>query len=84
MRQYKVKKEDLIGELEGFPIEIAQRMVDYQDTPNISIFQKNVGTNHFLGGFDWETSVEGYRFWNDIIINKKFDKFFEKHLLMLI
>ena len=30
MKEYKVKKEDLIGEIKDFPIEVVQKMVDYQ------------------------------------------------------
>ena len=79
MCQYKVKKEDLIGELEGFPIEIAQKMVNYQANPDVSVFQKCLDINHTLGGFTWAMSPEGSNFWNDVIINKKFNKFFEKY-----
>ena len=30
MKEYKVKKEDLKGEIKDFPIEVVQRMVDCQ------------------------------------------------------
>ena len=79
MCQYKVKKEDLIGKLEGFPIEIVQRMVDYQANPDVSVFQKRLGASSISGGFTWAMSPEGSDFWGDIIVNKQFNKFFEKY-----
>lgn len=79
MRQYKVKEEDLIGKLEGFPIEIVQRMVDYQANPDVSVFQKRLGASSISGGFTWAMSPEGSDFWGDVIVNKQFNKFFEKY-----
>ena len=29
-KEYKVTEKDLIGQLKGFPIEVVQKMVDYQ------------------------------------------------------
>ena len=43
---YIVKQEDLIGELKGFPIEIAQRLIECQleqgNKDDITIFQQNL------------------------------------------
>ena len=49
METYKVKQEDLIGELEGFPIEVVQKMIERQvgvkiirrDFNNPNIHNKN-------------------------------------------
>jgi hypothetical protein len=32
-------------------------------------------------GFVWKTSPEGHRFWNDILVDKKFGVFYEKYPL---
>lgn len=77
---YKVKPEDLIGEIEGFPIEIVQKMVDYQvaqgNKADITIFQNNNLASKFNKGFNWlETTEESY--WCDIIVGREFNIFFE-------
>lgn len=77
---YKVKPEDLIGEIEGFPIEIVQRMVDYQveqgNKADVTVFQKLATASKSDGGFDWLETKE-YMDWMDIMYDGKFDIFFE-------
>ena len=79
----KITKKDCIGQLKGYPVRVAQRMVECQveqgNKPDVTIFQKNSWTSKSAGGFYWEEAKEGHGFWNDIIENKRFDKFFEKY-----
>lgn len=74
--RYIVKPEDLKGEIANFPIEVVQRMVDYQvkqgNKADVSVFQK-----YRDGGFVWFDTIEGKPFWIDVIVNKKFDLFFQ-------
>ena len=78
METYNVRKEDLIGELEGFPIEVVQRMVDCQmeqwGRSDVKDFQ-----SHKIGGFAWGKTPEGLDFWIEVILNGKFYKFFERY-----
>jgi len=78
MNKYIVKPEDLIGDIEGFPIEVVQKMVDYQEVPDVTVFQRTSyeGTPR---GFTWSVSSEGGDFWNDVILNTDFQKFFQKY-----
>ena len=101
MHEYIVKSEDLIGKLEGFPIEVVQAMVDehfkqikmYETesqlwsytggkkpiTPfNITTFQEYPLAS-IPTGFTWSDTNKGHEFWEDIIVNKNFDLFFEKY-----
>lgn len=75
---YVVKQSDLIGELEGFPIEVVQKMVERQveqkNEADVRVFQKILET-----GFLWSESVEGWDFWNDVIPNRNFDTFFKRY-----
>ena len=75
---YKVTKEDLIGDIKDFPIEVVQRMVDIQIEQNsnncIELLQ-----NLASGGFTFGITKEGWEFWHDVIFNKNFDLFFEKY-----
>ena len=80
---YKVKKEDLVGELLDFPIEIVQKMVERQveqgNKPDVTIFQKDRRATKLDGGFTWDSTIEGEVFWYAVIALKRFDDFFEKY-----
>ena len=75
---YKVTKEDLVGEITGFPIEVVQKMVERQveqsGKPNVSVFQKSI-----FSGFLWKDTIEGNNFWDNVICDERFDLFFEKY-----
>lgn len=80
---YQVKPEDLKGMIEGFPIEVVQKMVDCQveqgNKADVTIFQKDYDTPEPFGGFNWDRSVEGYDFWYDVTSERNFDLFFKKY-----
>jgi|WetSurMetagenome_2_1015567.scaffolds.fasta_scaffold23008_2 regulator of replication initiation timing len=80
---YKVKKEDLIREIEGFPIEVVQAMVNEQERqgnePDVSVFQDSIRSNQRRGGFDWDLTDEDYDFWFGTLKGKDFDLFFKKY-----
>ena len=77
---YKVKKDDLTGSLEGFPIEIPQRMVEYQveqgNEADVTVFQESLSAIEGQGGFNWRRTKEGDLFWGLVLISKRFDIFF--------
>ena len=68
------------GQLEGFPSEIVKKMLDYQveqgNPRNIAVFKQNKKTPIGVSGFDWNTTKEGYAFWNEVIIKRNFTHFF--------
>ena len=74
----KVTKRDLVGDLEGFPIEVVEKMLQEQykqfGKKDISIFQNNKRSEN---GFVWEYTIEGHDFWRRVISCKEFDVFFE-------
>lgn len=80
---YRVTQFDLVDDLKGVPIEIAQKMVErqYEQTGkyNISIFQSNLIADAAGGGFDWIKSEEGDIFWHKVIGCKDFDVFFKRY-----
>lgn len=80
---YIVKQEDLIGDLNGFPIEIAQRLIECQieqhNIDDITIFQKNVVAPKSTGGFNWCDTTENIDDWCNILVSKKFKVFFDKY-----
>ena len=83
MKEYKVKKEDLIGEIKDFPIEVVQKMVDYQveqgNKADVSLFQNVRCKIVEHGGFDWCETKDGVSFWDSILNSRNFDLFFDKY-----
>lgn len=79
----KVTTKDLIGDLENFPIEVVEKMLQNQykqvNKIDITVFQKYKRSDIQSGGFRWEDTIEGHNFWNDVIYYKKFDVFFERY-----
>jgi hypothetical protein len=79
----KVTTKDLIGDLENFPIEVVEKMLEKQykqvNKKDITVFQENNISDIQHGGFRWENTIEGYEFWNDVIYFKKFDRFFGRY-----
>ena len=80
---YKVKQEDLIGDIEGFPIEVVQRMIECQveqgNKANVTIFQKRNRCGVESGGFEWGDTKEKFYFWEEIIVYGKFEVFFKRY-----
>ena len=81
--KYIVTADDLIGDISGFPIEVVQKMVDYQfqqgNEPDVVTFQMNCFMSKFYGGFDWDETDEGADFWSKVIDLNNFDVFFKKY-----
>lgn len=71
-----VTKEDLIGQIAGFPLAIVQAMVDNQvrqgNPANVKVFQEKVDASFIEGGFSWNKSAEGQFFWSKVINGKQF------------
>lgn len=80
---YKVTNEDLIGEIEGFPVEVVMMMLKRQceqtGRHDVRVFQFSKSASAGGDGFDWDDSDEGWEFWNDVICYRKFDQFFERY-----
>ena len=80
---YEVKQEDLIGDIEGFPIEVVQRMIECQieqgNKADVSVFQNRKSCSGGSGGFEWCDTTERHDFWQKVILNRDFKIFFEKY-----
>lgn len=79
--EIKVTKKDLIGDLEHFPIEVVEKMLQRQYEQigkiDISVFQKYNRSDIQRGGFHWADTIEGHGFWYSVINEEKFDMFFK-------
>lgn len=80
---FKVKQEDLVGQLLDFPIEVVQKMVERQveqgNKPDVTIFQKECRAPKCNGGFTWESTIEGEAFWYRVITLDMFGEFFKRY-----
>lgn len=81
MEKYKVKPEDLKGEIKDFPIEIVQKMVDYHIKEEGKMNIEDMNSFQILpdGAFNWHNTNEGLEFWGRVIHHHDFDLFFEKY-----
>lgn len=79
----KITTKDLIGDLKDFPIEIVEKMLEYQykqiGKADISIFQNERCADTGCKGFSWSATIEGHYFWKTIIRDREFDIFFERY-----
>lgn len=80
---FKVYEKDLIGDIEGFPKEVVELMLErqYEQTGkvDIGVFQKHRTYGLTNMGFTWFRTKEGHDFWECVICDKNFDVFFEKY-----
>ena len=71
------------GQLEGFPREIVERMLECQveqgNPRDVSIFEVDRCTDQRCKGFTWENTSEGHDFWAKILMNGRLDTFFKKY-----
>ena len=83
MKGTTVEQSDLVGRLECFPIEVVQKMVNEQvrqgNKADVVVFQKRVYATRVCGGFDWDRSLIGLKFWMNVLLNEKFDTFFQEY-----
>lgn len=65
------------------PEEIQKRMLDEQvrqgNKRDAKVFEEDTSAGSLEGGFLWETSVDGFAFWNKIISYGNFADFYEKY-----
>lgn len=73
-----ITKEDLIGQIAGFPLKLVEAMVANQarqgNPANVKVFQDKVDASFIEGGFSWNKSAEGQLFWSKVINGKQFPK----------
>lgn len=76
-------KIDSQSSLSGLPLEILDKMIEYQvkqgNKADPEIFIGNPTANKIEGGFDWGDTKEGIVFWSNIIYEYKHYKFFERY-----
>lgn len=76
--QTKATEADLIGQMEGFPVEVLQKMLERQFEQNgfcdVTTFQEDR-----TSGFLHAKTSEGRVFWLNVITCRNFDLFFAEY-----
>ena len=76
MKQFKVKRKHLTGQISDFPRRVVQAMVDEQvrqgNPADPSVFSVKCTAGKDEGGFNWTESTRGRDAWLGIITWKKF------------
>jgi len=69
------------GQIKDFPKEVVEKMLEYQvaqgNTKDVSVFEINKIA--CINGFNWKETEEGGSFWDNVIINHNFERFFEEY-----
>jgi|GEM_PF-3427476 len=77
------EKKGWKGDLQGFPDEIVEKMLENQEKQigkrDVGVFEKTRHAGGLSGGFDWWATTERDAFWRDVIFNRNFDAFFERY-----
>lgn len=64
------KKTDFYN-ISSLPAEIKQKMIKYQvvwgNKPDLEVFEKNPIAGAYSGGFPWNTTKEGFVYWDRIL-----------------
>jgi hypothetical protein len=80
---FKVEQSDLVGDIEEYPIEVVEKMIEEQikqgNCPNVAVFQNDVSACAGDGGFDWSDTKDGDDFWVEVLDGGNFDLFFKKY-----
>lgn len=71
---YQIIEDDtsnyLKEDLEKYPIEVVIEMLNEQErqgnTRDVKVFQDSHNADKEEGGFDWEVSNKGYRYWSNL------------------
>ena len=69
------------GQIKDFPKEVVEKMLEYQvaqgNPKDVSVFEIN--RIACINGFNWKETEEGGSFWDNVIINHNFERFFEEY-----
>jgi hypothetical protein len=78
-----ITPSDITGSIKNFPIEVVKKMIEEQvnqgNEADVTVFQEERGADKALKGFNWCNTEDGHLFWQNVIVTRNFDLFFEKY-----
>ena len=71
------------NELKRVPQEIIYKMLERQveqgNKRDADVFDENIIYGYFGGGFTWDQTIEGQKFWKEVLKEKRYDLFFLRY-----
>lgn len=81
--KYKLTKKDIVDDIKNLHIGIVVRMLEEQEMQgnktDVKVFQKIHDAPFADGGFDWDNTEAGKRFWELVLLDDDFFIFYEKY-----
>ena len=78
-----IEDDDAIRELIGFPTEVIMAMIREQiiqgNVSDVRVFQSFKSRDASHGGFDWNTTSQGFDFWERVVGKEDFAYFFKEY-----
>lgn len=77
----KINKDDIYGEIKGFPLEVVHKMIELtmkEEHTNVEEALKILRNNPW-SGFTWSETNEGTNFWHKVINRHEWWKFYERY-----
>lgn len=77
----KVNKDDIYGEIKGFPLEVVHKMIELtmkEEHTNVEEALKILRNNPW-SRFTWSETNEGTNFWHKVINRHEWWKFYERY-----
>ncbi len=83
---------DYIGQIKGFPKEVIEKMLEKQveqgNPRDVKVFEYmkyagnykrdgRINSHKRIKGFEWAITIEGWDFWNAVIMDKNFGEFYK-------
>lgn len=77
---YIVKQSDIIGDVAKFPIEIVQMIVNrgLEQNSDLDFVLRSMQEN-IIATFAWRDTIEGTPFWREVIIEHRWNGFYERY-----
>ena len=80
---YGLTKDDLKEDIEDFPMGVVVRMMEEQELqgnePDVKVFQRSKIACRCNGGFDFDSSIDGFEFWSQVNNKRNLKLFFKRY-----
>lgn len=77
-RDLQYIKNNINGDIEGFPVSLVVEIVERTIKQNSFLLVKDVMNAITVDRrwcFDWSMSTEGFAYWHDVICNRNFERY---------
>lgn len=68
----KVIRKNFKDTILSYPLEVVDKLIENSESKSVFPFLYNRTATKEAGGFNWDDTEEGVKYWSDIILDKKF------------